>query len=447
MQTALRHVLLLLSLPALLLACDAETAVPADPPSTEGEGEELAVGDIEDLKSDGVWTHAVQCKPIPTLEPLTDPAITVSLDGLTLHLVDRAGDYDEIFPIGPGSISGDESLTPVSTGAPGGVFWARADRAATQDGPTPAERRWGWNESCRVWWRSESGQDVPVFAGLPFIRLEGPPSAGYGLHGPIDNYTMSSGGTLRRGYVSHGCVRMQAEDIVEVYALIQGHRTPVRIQKAIERRDDDRAVDVEDRWFQSECREDADCTYPGGACKHNPYSGRGFCTQACSRYCPDKAGYPTSFCVVDPDSTSQGMCVLRPASIWNGCARFEGVQEQPSEPRFSQSWVKRSACVPGTPGWIGDRCQTDADCVETDACLPVDGGPDGICTEPCARYCPDLAGHAATFCIAAPDDAGLSEGICAARCTSSDDCPRGATCETEPRYSMTWVVRNVCVPY
>jgi len=443
---------LCLALPFAVAACDSEghpadeELVPPDDLPPEA-GDELPIGAIDDLKEDGDWTHAVRCKTLPVVEPLADPAITVSLDGLTIHLVDRAGTYDRVFPIGPGQIQNGKSLTPVSTTLPEGLFWTRTDQPAVQDGPTPATQKWGWNESCNIWWKSETGQQLPVFAGLPFIRLQGPPTAGYGIHGPIDNYTMPNGGTLRRGYVSHGCIRMDAADLGELYGRILGKRVPVRVQKAVERRADGTAVDVRNKWFLAECQTDADCNYEGGLCRVNPYSGRGFCTQQCSLYCPDRAGNPSTYCVADPADATKGVCTFRPDPVQNGCKRWGGFLEKASVPRSGQPSTKKSACVPGSGGWIGDACVVDADCTLTDTCLPVEDGVAGVCTEPCARYCPDATGRAATFCVGAPPAAGTSGGVCLARCSNNDDCPPGATCESEPRYSDPATVRSVCLPY
>jgi len=102
--------LTLLPLLALgLWACAAEDA-PADDPF----GEDLPLGEMDDddLKADGYWGAATTCKEIPDLPALVDPAIVISVDGLTLHLVDRAGDYDQIFPVGVGTIDDrEDSLT------------------------------------------------------------------------------------------------------------------------------------------------------------------------------------------------------------------------------------------------------------------------------------------------------------------------------------------------
>jgi hypothetical protein len=151
--------------------------------------------------------------------------------------------------------------------------------------------------------------------------------------------------------------------------------------------------------------------------------------------------------VADPADASKGVCTFRPDRTQNGCVRFPGFLEKASVPRSGQPATKKSACVPGSAGWVGDRCVADADCTFTDACLPIDGGQAGVCSEPCARYCPDKTGRAATFCVKAPEATETVGGVCLARCTSNDDCPLGTTCESEPRYNEPAIVRTVCLPY
>lgn len=440
-----RTLFALLLLPLALVACDDGAQNTGFDPNTGDLLVDLPVGDVEGVKADGVWGFATTCKEIPELPPLADPAIVVSLDGLTLHLIDRAGDYDRVFPIGPGAIKDGVSLTPVSTGAPEGLFYTRTDVASVADGPTPAQAKWGWNHRCRMWWTGEDGVKVPVFAGLPFIRLTGPASTGYGIHGPVDRYTQRDGGKLRRGFVSHGCMRMESADLVEVYARIQGKRVPVRIQKAIERGSDGRAMDTGAPWIQTECGTDADCTFPGGICKHNAYSGRGFCTTRCTRYCSDRTGTPPTFCVTDPDDRRSGICVNQPQAWTDGCRRYDGFVEATSE-RFGQPSVKRAACVPGTEGWIGDRCLGDAQC-ESGRCDATSEAA-GVCTTACTRYCDDKdASYASTFCVAVPEGTGMTGGMCTAQCSNNDDCPVGTTCEAEPRFGQPSVVRKACLAY
>ncbi len=435
--------LIIATLSTSLFSACADDTTPVDAP--EGYSD-MGLGLVEEMKDDGQWGAATTCKPIPNLPPLNDPMIVISLDGLTLRLFDRQGSYDKTFPIGPGAIENGKSLTPVSTNRPTGLFYTRSDGPRGIDGPTPSQQVWSWNHSCKMWWKDEQGKQIPVFAGLPFIRLEGPPTLGYGIHGPIDRFTQANGGTLRRGYVSHGCIRMEAADIVEVFALIQGHRAPVLIQQAIERKDDGRAVDIAQKWIGQECQADADCNFTGGFCHMNAYSGRGFCSARCTRTCADRAGYPTTFCVADPDDTSKGMCVAKSQLVDNNCRRYDHFVTKKSVPRFGQSSVKADVCLPGTEGWMGDRCLSSSECAGG-ACMPVDTGEIGVCTQACSRYCPDKANHAGTFCVDASDESGLTQGMCVATCASNDDCALGTTCEVEGRYGQASTTRKVCLPY
>ncbi len=292
---------------------------------SEGNGtDDVEIGDVvgeSGSRDPRTWQHALRCKAIPEVEPLANPEITVSLDGLTLHLRDRGGTYDRVFPIGPGALEGGRSLTPTSDRAPMGVFYTGTNTEEVRDG------RWGYYYPCRIW-HEERGVRTPVFAGLPFIRLAGPPTAGYGIHGPIDNFTAENGGNLRRGYVSHGCLRMRADDIVEVYGRIHRHpRTAVKIQQEVERASDGAPVDVPSRWVGAECATDDDCNYEGGVCRVPAGGGAGTCTMACTRACPDRAGEATTFCVPDPAATtmSTGICVPQSSGTFNNtCTRYRG---------------------------------------------------------------------------------------------------------------------------
>ncbi len=433
--------------PLALLAVTALGACSDDTVETEAPADyaDLGLGGVEEMKSDGNWGAATTCKAIPALTPLRDPMIVISLDGLTLHLFDRQGTYDKVFPIGPGAIDKGKSLTPVSTGLPTGVYYTRTEMPRGIDGPTPAQQVWSWNYSCKMWWKDEAGKQIPVFAGLPFIRLEGPPTLGYGIHGPIDKFTQTNGGTLRRGYVSHGCVRMESVDLVEVYALIQGKKTPVRVQQAVERKDE-KAVDIAAKWVGSECTVDADCNFTGGFCHANSYSGRGFCSARCTSTCADKAGYPGTFCVADPADATKGMCVAKSVAVDNTCRRYDHFVTKSRVQRFNQATTKADVCMPGTEGWMGDRCLASGDCT-TGACAPVDDGDGGLCTQSCARSCPDKANYAGTFCVEASEESGLSDGMCVASCFSNDDCAIGTTCEVEGRNGQPTTTRKVCLPY
>lgn len=425
-------------------ACDQAATESVDPALME----DLPVGDLEVAKSDAGWGHATTCKPVLDLEPLVAPRIVVSLDGLSLHLWDEQGDYDKVFPIGPGALEHGESLTPVSTYTADQLFYIRGDLAPVKDGPSPSQAKWGWNHECRMWWTSETGEKVPVFAGLPFLRFQGHWSGAYGIHGPVDNYYQEDGGTLRRGFVSHGCVRMDADGISELYARIRGSKVPVRVQKAVERRDNGLSVDVEERWIGAECLTADDCGFDGAICRDNAYSGRKTCSQPCDLYCPDRYGYPTTFCVDDVVSGS-GMCVTKESAMHGGC-QGDHVLPVPGVSRHGQSWKKATVCLPGTEGWMGDRCLADAECAGG-ICRPLDdpaAGDAGMCTQACTKYCPDMAGQAGTFCVEADASSTMGDtGMCVAKCTQNADCALGSTCESEPRVHQPWVTSQVCLPY
>lgn len=286
--------------------------------------DEVALGDVigeASSRDPRQWQNALRCKEIPEVEPLANPEITVSLDGLTLHLRDRGGTYDRVFPIGPGALESGKSLTPTSETTPTGLFYTGSNTQEVRDGA------WGYYYPCRIW-HTDRGVRTPVFAGLPFIRLAGPPTAGYGFHGPIDNFTADNGGSLRRGFVSHGCMRMEAADIVEVYGRIHRHpRTPVKIQREVERTSDGAPIDIPNRWVGAECTADSDCNYDNGVCRLPAGGGAGTCVLPCSRGCPDRPGQASTFCVPDPAATDQstGICVPQSSAVFNNsCARYNG---------------------------------------------------------------------------------------------------------------------------
>ena len=402
--------------------------------------EDLPVGDLngDDGKADGSWGYATTCKEIPNLPPLADPAITVSIDGLTLHLVDRAGDYDRVFPVGVGTI--DEREGSVTEGESRTMYPPL--KSGSSDFSIDTTDRWSF-EPCRIWWTSsETGEQLPVFAGLPFMRWSG----AYGIHGPITNYRAQNGGYLERGYVSHGCIRMEAADVLEVYARVSGvDRVPVRVQREPERDDAGRAEDVDPPWVGAECEADEDCAYSAGFCKANPYSGRKFCSIRCSRYCPDRTGYPTTFCVADPDDTSQGFCTVKEESRNYDCRPYDHFAPV-AQARFGDPGTTARVCMPGSRGWIGDHCFTDLDCQEENHCAGARGAEPGICTQACERYCPDAPGRPPTFCV---DEPALGGSVCVRQCTpesNASECPASSACMARSRAGQPSVERDVCLP-
>jgi hypothetical protein len=155
---------------------------------------------------------------IPTdLPQLVAPEVIVSLDGLTVHFFDRATGFNAVYPAGVGvKNSRGRSITPV------GHFATSPDLADT-------------------WWYVARRTVPDYFGGFPFLRIDARNSDGantYALHGPITEQ-------LIRGYVSHGCVRMAANDIIRLFWMAKQHPSmPVTIQREVERDANGQKVDV-----------------------------------------------------------------------------------------------------------------------------------------------------------------------------------------------------------
>jgi hypothetical protein len=99
--------------------------------------------------------------------------------------------------------------------------------AATVEGPfdQPKEQITDMKtaESIEARWWSNKWKDE--FGGFPFLLIEW---SGVAFHGPITNYSPLDVWYLRRGYVSHGCHRMDGSDVLELRALM-----PVDMKKAM----------------------------------------------------------------------------------------------------------------------------------------------------------------------------------------------------------------------
>lgn len=91
--------------------------------------------------------------------------------------------------------------------------------AATVEGPfdQPKESTLDLKtaESIEARWWSDKWQDE--FGGFPFLLINW---SGVAFHGPITNFSPLDVWFLRRGYVSHGCHRMDGSDILELRALM-----------------------------------------------------------------------------------------------------------------------------------------------------------------------------------------------------------------------------------
>jgi hypothetical protein len=188
----------------------------------EHPGENLGLG-----KADFPSTYE-----IPTdLAGLERPEIIVSLEGLTAQVFDRSTGQSRVYPVGVGKRGwSGHSYTPA------GFFATHSDIDSS-------------------WYFVERRYTPSYFGGFPFLRLDILNSKGqhtYGLHGPI-TYTCATGDCgwldrdwyLVRDFVSHGCIRMQQDDIVELFWLVRNHpSTPVAIQTDVAHDAQGDAIDI-----------------------------------------------------------------------------------------------------------------------------------------------------------------------------------------------------------
>ena len=103
-------------------------------------------------------------------------------------------------------------------------------------------------------------------------------------------------------------------------------------------------------------------------------------------------------------------------------------------------------------GFIGGPCDVDADCgYEGGFCLSEAAGfPNGMCSAPCEKFCPDQEGMVMTFCIDGPTvEVNEPPGLCTMRCDfglSENGCRPGYKCVELPRFNDPSVIIPSCVP-
>jgi hypothetical protein len=200
-----RSLALLLAAAAAATACAAPDDDPAFVDPERGDYEGVGFDSDNPGAELGPGKDDADTYVVPTdLPALTSPEVIISLEQLTVHLFDRATGFSRVYPAGVGVLdSTGNSITP------DGHF---------RTSPNLAD----------AWWYIPRRTSPSYFAGLPFLRIDARNSRGentYGLHGPITE-------TLIRDYVSHGCVRMEREDIIDLYYLVNAHAlTPVTLQR------------------------------------------------------------------------------------------------------------------------------------------------------------------------------------------------------------------------
>ncbi|MCA9525619.1 MAG: L,D-transpeptidase [Myxococcales bacterium] len=371
------------------------------------------------------------------LPPLENPHIVVSLAGFTVELIDEATGFHKVYPTGVGARgSNGRSYTPV------GEFTTHPD----------VSNSWFWYPR---------RYQPAYFDGLPFMRITARNSAGnqtYGFHGPITQ-------TLQRGYVSHGCMRMRAEDIIELYYIMREHPgAKVKIQAEKRLTPEGSVVDVTPR------DQDPVAAYRAGVCA-DWTAGAGEAIEAGTLeeqiLCEGKASYTITVAAgerVNAQVAARGPVRLEiegQGALDGADSRLtDGAHVADASLRFAEagevtirvigaatlfdlavSTVPLGQAEP-VDGWIGDGCGASLECGEGELSCLADL-PGGLCTDACERFCPDRAGAAGTFCV----DLGFSDGgRCVATCGSDADCRDGYACQSMPRYNEAAVSRSVCVP-
>ncbi len=259
-------------------------------------------------------------------------------------------------------------------------------------------------------------------------------------------------------------------EIIPAPGVSEGHSSPIPMGQVVpsdQERPDDKPNDpslfdvgVGKKWIGESCGSSQECDFSEGYCMpNNTGFPQGYCMKSCTRYCPDRAGKPFTFCV---QRGSSGVCFSRCDT-----AKFPGTGCRPGyicreESRYKQSSVKQKICVPDpnggspsepptspppAPKWVGESCSQDAECSFTSGfCSQQDDGfPGGHCTQTCTRLCPDKTGKPGTFCVSEG-----SRGICVSQCDTTafpgTGCRSGYTCKTLSRFNQSSTSKQVCVP-
>ena len=237
-----------------------------------------------------------------------------------------------------------------------------------------------------------------------------------------------------------------------------------RVGRSAPKRADGTRVDLAQKWIGSQCSADADCNFSGGFCHSNPLTQKGFCSARCTTSCADKAGRPTTFCVADPQAAGKGMCVNKAQPENFECRPYDHFKIA-AVTRFNNPAVTANACLPASPGWVGDHCFADSECGSGTQCrgakaaVPAQGTTPakpavaGICSMACTKLCADQPGYADTFCAVEPTLG--TGGSCVRQCTpnsNASECPSDMQCAPRGRPALlgsatsTLTTKYVCVP-
>ncbi|HEY3352081.1 MAG TPA: polysaccharide deacetylase family protein [Polyangia bacterium] len=194
-------------------------------------------------------------------------------------------------------------------------------------------------------------------------------------------------------------------------------------------------------------------------------AGGGYCSPATFRYVADQYRRDINgYVVSQAKATGGGVLLFHDVHAWT-VAHLDAVLTSLEDAGFTfvrlddtTTFPKLNGVAAPPPGpWVGTPCGTDADCSFTASgaaafCyrFGADGGSlnYGFCSVACAGFCPDRAGAAATFCVAAADG---TSGLCAAK-AGADACGAtpGTSAQTADRYigssTATPATASVCLP-
>jgi peptidoglycan-N-acetylglucosamine deacetylase len=187
-------------------------------------------------------------------------------------------------------------------------------------------------------------------------------------------------------------------------------------------------------------------------------AGDGVCKKSTFRFVPDEVRGDMRAYVMQQVRATNGGIVLFHDIHQSTASALDGILTELTREGFTfvrlddeTAFPKLHGSVPPPVPFIGDACTTDAQCAFTASGQPGRCHPAGFCTIACAGSCPDLAGKAATFCIA--DARSPATGMCVSKAaTQNAACTTlpGTVNRTEPRFvgtsGATAATANVCAP-
>ena len=302
-------------------------------------------------------------------------------------------------------------VKPIIYTSPG--FWAKLDTSAFGAYPLWVAH---WGTNCPtmpsgwtdwvVWQTSESGT-VPGIAGAVDTNL---------FNGSIADLKVFGFG---KPSCEPGCQMTSAAELQAIKNLNKG-------------------------WIGGACTKDSDCGYGGGICLGaSGGNGTGFCSQACTKFCPDAPGMSITFCVEGSEvgiANPPGLCVMKCDHVTSHTGCRPGYQCV-NLPRFNDPGTTALTCIPNTdPNAIDPFAWSHAyvadDCVETKCALQFgqvcteDGGAPhcafAVCLDPVT-----FAVNEGTSCSNLGSDVGICV-TCDAQGTllSSEPCSAAAPCNS-----------------